>query len=49
MVVLRLRRYFQPDSGQSEASKEAIEMYKDVKKRNMAATMSSVRFCCDGV
>ena len=35
--ILRMRRYFEPETGESEASAEAMEMYKDVKKRSMAA------------
>ena len=35
-LQLRMRRYFQPESGEPVCSPEALAMYRDPKKRSMA-------------
>lgn len=37
IVLIRLRRYFKPANGRSNASKEAAAMFEDKEKRIMAA------------
>lgn len=38
----RMKRYFEPQSGDSQCSKEALAMYRDPKKRNQVAIWKDV-------
>ena len=41
LTPLRMKRYFEPDSGKLACSQQALEMYRDPEKRNMFAHMHS--------